>query len=138
MLARATYIGGTAARGPTSLSSKVTELLGLTPLLRHAVPTLSGGEKQQVTIMSSVVVQPAPAADGRAAGIARCRLTQWILRPIERVRDEFRSHPFLSHSIGEVSRLADDVVVMTKGAPLPARRHRGNLQSQRSALHRPL
>ena len=36
---------------------QVTELLGLTPLLGHAVPTLSGGEKQRVAIGRALLSQ---------------------------------------------------------------------------------
>ena len=40
-----------------------------------------------------------------------------ILRLIERVRDECNVRiVYVSHSIGEVSRLADDVVLMIEGA----------------------
>jgi len=42
-----------------------------------------------------------------------------ILRLIERVRDEFAVRiVYVSHSIGEVSRLADDVVLMNDGAAI--------------------
>ena len=95
---------------------QVTELLGLTPLLGHAVPTLSGGEKQRVAIGRALLSQPRLLLmDEPLASLDTARRSE-ILRLIERVRDEFRVRiVYVSHSIGEVSRLADDVVVMNEG-----------------------
>ena len=95
---------------------QVTELLGLTPLLGHAVPTLSGGEKQRVAIGRALLSQPRLLLmDEPLASLDAARRSE-ILRLIERVRDEFRVRiVYVSHSIGEVSRLADDVVVMNEG-----------------------
>ena len=95
---------------------QVTELLGLTPLLGHAVPTLSGGEKQRVAIGRALLSQPRLLLmDEPLASLDTARRSE-ILRLIERVRDEFRVRiVYVSHSIGEVSRLADDVAVMNEG-----------------------
>lgn len=106
-----------AAMAPAGIPfAQVTELLGLTPLLRHAVPTLSGGEKQRVAIGRALLSQPRLLLmDEPLASLDSARRGE-ILRLIERVRDEFRVRIiYVSHSIGEVSRLADDVVVMNEG-----------------------
>ncbi len=95
---------------------QVIELLGLAPLLRRATPSLSGGEKQRVAIGRALLAQPRLLLmDEPLASLDTARRSE-ILGLIERVRDEFRVRiVYVSHSIGEVSRLADDVVVMNDG-----------------------
>ena len=49
----------------------VVEMLGIGALLDRRPANLSGGEKQRVAIGRALLREPAPAADGRAAGRAR-------------------------------------------------------------------
>ena len=95
---------------------QVCDLLGVRPLLRRAATTLSGGEKQRVAIGRALLSQPRLLLmDEPLASLDTPRRSE-ILRLIERVRDEFGVRIiYVSHSIGEVSRLADDVVVMNAG-----------------------
>ena len=94
----------------------VVQLLGIDALLDRAAPTLSGGEKQRVAIGRALLSKPRLLLmDEPLASLDTGRRSE-ILRLIERVRDEFSVNiVYVSHSIGEVSRLADDVVLMNDG-----------------------
>ena len=95
---------------------QVVQLLGIDALLDRAAPTLSGGEKQRVAIGRALLSKPRLLLmDEPLASLDSGRRGE-ILRLIERVRDEFSVNiVYVSHSIGEVSRLADDVVLMNDG-----------------------
>jgi molybdate transport system ATP-binding protein len=94
----------------------VVQLLGIDTLLDRAPPTLSGGEKQRVAIGRALLSKPRLLLmDEPLASLDTGRRSE-ILRLIERVRDEFGVNiVYVSHSIGEVSRLADEVVLMNDG-----------------------
>ena len=95
---------------------QVASLLGIEPLLERSAPTLSGGEKQRVAIGRALLSRPRLLLmDEPLAALDTGRRSE-ILRLIERVRDECNVRiVYVSHSIGEVSRLADDVVLMNEG-----------------------
>jgi molybdate transport system ATP-binding protein len=110
-----------AARSPTSSRraipfEQVVDLLGISDLLTRDAPSLSGGEKQRVAIGRALLSHPRLLLmDEPLASLDSPRRGE-ILRLIERVRDELRVPiVYVSHSIGEVSRLADDVVVLSEG-----------------------
>jgi molybdate transport system ATP-binding protein len=110
-----------AARSAVSSARKipfehVIDLLGIANLLARAAPTLSGGEKQRVAIGRALLSNPRVLLmDEPLASLDASRRGE-ILRLIERVRDELHVPiVYVSHSIGEVSRLADDVVVLNDG-----------------------
>ncbi|MBL8310012.1 MAG: molybdenum ABC transporter ATP-binding protein [Burkholderiales bacterium] len=98
---------------------EVVSLLGLERLLEQRAPTLSGGEKQRVAIGRALLSRPRLLLmDEPLASLDSGRRSE-ILRLIERVRDEFGLRIiYVSHSIGEVSRLADDVVLMNEGTAI--------------------
>ena len=109
--------GRSAANNGRSVAfDQVVQLLGVDALLDRAAPTLSGGEKQRVAIGRALLSKPRLLLmDEPLASLDAGRRSE-ILRLIERVRDEFGVHiVYVSHSIGEVSRLADDVVLMNDG-----------------------
>lgn len=95
---------------------QVTELLGIDALLSRAAPTLSGGEKQRVAIGRALLSNPRLLLmDEPLASLDAARRAE-ILRLIERVRDELSVRiVYVSHSIGEVTRLADDVAILNEG-----------------------
>ena len=107
--------------GPSVAFDQVVQLLGIDALLGRAAPTLSGGEKQRVAIGRALLSKPRLLLmDEPLASLDTGRRSE-ILRLIERVRDEFGVHiVYVSHSIGEVSRLADDVVLMNEGKVIAA------------------
>jgi len=96
--------------------ARVVELLGLGALLRRKPMTLSGGEKQRVAIGRALLAQPRILLmDEPLAALDIPRKTE-ILDYIERLRDELNIPiVYVSHSVTEISRLADTVVVLSDG-----------------------
>ncbi len=96
--------------------ARVVELLGLSKLLRRKPNALSGGEKQRVAIGRALLAQPRILLmDEPLAALDIPRKTE-ILDYVERLRDEL-SIPivYVSHSVAEITRLADTVVVLSDG-----------------------
>jgi len=94
----------------------VIELLGLGPFLRRLPHTLSGGEKQRVAIGRALLAQPRLLLmDEPLASLDVLRRDE-VLRYIELLRDDL-SIPivYVSHSIAEITRLADTVVLLSAG-----------------------
>ena len=108
------------ARGPGAVTlDKVTELLGLAALLQRRPHDLSGGEKQRVAIGRALLADPLLLLmDEPLAALDAPRKSE-ILYYIERLRDEVGVPiVYVSHSLDEVVRLADTVVVMSEGRVL--------------------
>ena len=97
-------------------AARVVELLGLGGLLRRRPSTLSGGEKQRVAIGRALLAQPRILLmDEPLAALDIPRKTE-ILDYIERLRDELGIPiVYVSHSVAEISRLADTVVLLSEG-----------------------
>lgn len=94
----------------------VVELLGIGRLLDRRPGLLSGGEKQRVAIGRALIASPRLILmDEPLASLDEARKTE-IMPYIERLRDE-TGIPivYVSHSIGEVARLATDVVALSAG-----------------------
>ena len=96
--------------------SRVIALLGLSALLRRKPRMLSGGEKQRVAIGRALLAQPRVLLrDEPLAALDVPRKTE-ILDYIERLRDELNIPiAYVSHSVPEITRLADTVVVLADG-----------------------
>ena len=101
--------------------AKVVDLLGLGALLRRAPGTLSGGERQRVAIGRALLAQPRILLmDEPLASLDGSRKAE-ILDYVERLRDELRIPIlYVSHSVAEITRLADTVVVLANGRCLAA------------------
>ena len=95
---------------------RVVDLLGLAALLHAGRGTLSGGEKQRVAIGRALLAQPRILLmDEPLASLDAPRKTE-ILDYIERLRDELAIPiVYVSHSVEEIARLADTVVVLSEG-----------------------
>jgi molybdate transport system ATP-binding protein len=95
---------------------RVVELLGLGALLRRKPRALSGGERQRVAIGRALLAQPRILLmDEPLAALDVPRKTE-ILDYIERLRDEITIPiVYVSHSVTEITRLADTVVVLSDG-----------------------
>lgn len=115
-LTYAQRFGGRGQRPGASFES-VVDMLGVGPLLQRQPSLLSGGEKQRVAIGRALLSHPRLLLmDEPLASLDEAR-KQEILPFIERLRDEaLVPIIYVSHSLAEVRRLADFVVVMDQGA----------------------
>jgi molybdate transport system ATP-binding protein len=94
----------------------VLELLGIGHLLHRRPGALSGGEKQRVAIGRALLASPRLLLmDEPLAALDDARKAE-ILPFIERLRDEANVPIiYVSHSLAEVSRLANSIVVLRNG-----------------------
>ena len=99
----------------------VIGLLGIEPLLTRAVNQLSGGERQRVAIGRALLSRPEILImDEPLAALDGGRRAE-IIPYIERLRDRFELPIlYISHSIQEVTRLADTLVLLDAGAVVAA------------------
>ena len=97
-------------------AAQVIELLGLNGLLTRRPATLSGGEKQRVAIGRALLSEPRLLLmDEPLAALDAARKSE-IMRHIERLRDEVGVPiVYVSHSLDEVARLADHMVLLADG-----------------------
>jgi molybdate transport system ATP-binding protein len=95
------------------------ELLGIGHLLERRPGALSGGEKQRVAIGRALLANPEVLLlDEPLASLDAPRKAE-ILYYVERLRDELRiPMMYVSHSLDEVIRLADSMVLMSDGRVL--------------------
>ncbi len=95
---------------------QVVELLGIEHLLDRRPAGLSGGEQQRVAIGRALAASPRLLLmDEPLASLDEDRKAE-IMPYIERLRDVAKIPiVYVSHSIAEVARLADQVVVMADG-----------------------
>ncbi|PSJ64750.1 molybdenum ABC transporter ATP-binding protein [Kumtagia ephedrae] len=96
--------------------SAVVDLLGIGHLLARRPASLSGGEKQRVAIGRALIASPKLILmDEPLASLDDARKAE-IMPYIERLRDETKIPiVYVSHSVGEVARLATGVVVLSAG-----------------------
>ena len=94
----------------------VLDLLGISHLLERRPGALSGGEKQRVAIGRALLTAPRVLLmDEPLAALDDERKAE-ILPFIERLRDEANVPIiYVSHSLAEVSRLANTIVVLRNG-----------------------
>ncbi len=105
------------------------ELLGIGPLLARKPATLSGGERQRVAMARALLASPRLLLmDEPLASLDEARKGE-ILYYVERLRDELRLPiVYVSHSIDEVVRLADTVIMLSHGKVLDAGPVSGRLE----------
>ncbi|MGL6161950.1 molybdenum ABC transporter ATP-binding protein [Microbulbifer sp.] len=98
------------------LIEHVISLMGIEPILGRYPEQMSGGERQRVAIARALLIRPRLLLmDEPLASLDTAR-KQEILPYLERLRSEF-DIPILyvSHSIDEVARLADHLLVLDRG-----------------------
>jgi molybdate transport system ATP-binding protein len=107
---------------------RVVTLLDLARLLERRPRHLSGGEQQRVAIGRALLASPRLLLlDEPLASLDAARKSE-ILYYIERLRDEVGlPMVFVSHTVEEVVRLADHVVVLAEGRVVERRRILGRL-----------
>ena len=95
---------------------QIVELLGIGDLLDRRPASLSGGEKQRVAIGRALLQSPRLLLmDEPLASLDPARKEE-ILPYIERLRDEMKLPiVYVSHSVDEVTRLADTLVLLAEG-----------------------
>ncbi|WP_026620659.1 molybdate transport system ATP-binding protein [Ensifer sp. WSM1721] len=96
--------------------SRIVEMLGIGHLLDRRPSTLSGGERQRVAVGRALLASPRLLLmDEPLAALDEARKAE-ILPYLERLRDETRIPiVYVSHSVAEVARLAERVVVLDDG-----------------------
>lgn len=94
----------------------VTHLLGIGHLMDRRPGHLSGGERQRVALGRAILSNPrALIMDEPLAALDAARKAE-ILPLLERLRDEMTMPIlYISHSLSEVARLADTIVVIDGG-----------------------
>ncbi|MCE0495431.1 molybdenum ABC transporter ATP-binding protein [Vibrio salinus] len=97
----------------------MTELLGIGHLLDRAPHQLSGGEKQRVAIARALLTSPRLLLMDEPLSALDVKRKQEILPYLEKLRSEL-SIPiiYVTHSVQELARLADHVVVFENGSIL--------------------
>ena len=91
-------------------------LLGIAPVLRHRSAQLSGGERQRVAIARALLSSPQLLLlDEPLSSLDESSKAQ-LLPQLEQLRDQL-SIPmiYVSHSLGEVMRLADQLLLLDAG-----------------------
>jgi molybdate transport system ATP-binding protein len=93
------------------------ELLGISHLLARSVDSLSGGERQRVAIARALATRPKLLLlDEPLASLDMARRKE-VLPWLERLHRELRIPIlYVTHSMDELVRLADHVVLLDKGA----------------------
>jgi len=103
-------------RADESEFERIVSLLGLETLLARRPAKLSGGEKSRVALGRALLSSPRVLLlDEPLAALDAARKAE-IFPYLERLRDEARLPMlYVSHSLDEVARLADNVIVLKEG-----------------------
>ena len=116
-------------------SEEVIALLGIENLLQRKPNQLSGGEKQRVAIARALFSQPELLLMDEPLASLDTQRKREILPYLEKLRHELEIPIiYVTHSIDELSRLADWVVVLDKGRVVAD----GSLADVLTALDSPL
>ncbi|MBI5091895.1 MAG: molybdenum ABC transporter ATP-binding protein [Candidatus Hydrogenedentes bacterium] len=104
-----------AAERRVSLA-QVVDLLGIAHLLDRKPGTLSGGECQRVSIARALAVSPAVLLMDEPLAALDAKRKGEIIPYLERLHDELEIPViYVSHSLEEVARLADFLVLLEEG-----------------------
>lgn len=113
----------------------VIDLLGIEPLLARMPEELSGGEQQRVAIARALLIQPQLLLMDEPLSSLDRKRKQDILPYLERLKRELKLPIiYVTHSIEELARLADHVLLMDDGSVLTE----GALQETMARIDLPL
>lgn len=103
------------ATGPSL--TEVADLLGLSELLQRRATDLSGGEKQRVALGRALLSRPEMLLMDEPLAALDGPRKERILPYLERLKSGAAGLPILyvSHALDEVARLADQLVILSKG-----------------------
>jgi molybdate transport system ATP-binding protein len=109
-------VAATIAKPTRQPLDHAIELLGIGHLLTRRPSTLSGGERQRVAIARALATQPRLLLLDEPLSALDAARRQDILPWLERLRDDARVPMlYVTHSMDELARLADHVVVLNQG-----------------------
>ena len=104
-----------SVHGETTLKEAI-DLLGIGHLLNRRPEQLSGGERQRVAIARALSTSPRLLLLDEPMAALDLARRQEILPWLERLRDELQIPMlYVTHSADELARLADHLVVLSKG-----------------------
>ncbi len=114
--------GARFARGPAVAEfAQVIDLLGLDALLDRRPHDLSGGERQRVALGRALLSAPRLLLMDEPLASLDAPRKEEVMRCIERLRGALRLPIlYVSHSMDEVVRLADTLVIMAEGRVITA------------------
>jgi molybdate transport system ATP-binding protein len=105
-----------AIKAETSEVDRIIALLDLGHLLERRPRTLSGGEKNRVALGRALLSSPQILLLDEPLAALDAQRRAEILPYLEMLRDEAKLPMlYVSHSLDEVARLADDIVVLKNG-----------------------
>jgi molybdate transport system ATP-binding protein len=107
------------ADGSEQLMAQVLSLLGISHLLERRATALSGGERQRVAIARALLARPRLLLLDEPLASLDARRKEEVLPYLERIPEELEIPMlYVSHSMAEVARLADHVVLLEAGQVL--------------------
>ncbi len=128
--ARASGKGVNSSKGHSSDNSTIIELCGLSDLLDRWPATLSGGQQQRVAIARALCSRPRLLLMDEPLSALDREAKHRILPFLARLKDELELPiVYVSHSLEEVAKLADRMMVLHEG-DLLAHGHIENTLSQ--------
>ena len=110
-------------RAPSAHFDEIVDLLGIDRLLERPIRHLSGGEQQRVAIGRALLARPRlMLMDEPLESLDHARRSE-ILPYLDRMRMRFAIPTlYVSHSMEEVERLADEVATISEGRIVNMRR----------------
>ena len=106
-------------QGMLQTQTQTLTLLGINHLLDRRTTTLSGGERQRVAIARALLARPALLLMDEPLASLDSKRKEEVLPYLERVHEELDIPVlYVSHSMEEVARLADHMVLIEAGRVL--------------------
>lgn len=104
------------SKKPDDLYTQVVELMGIAPILKRYPAQLSGGERQRVAIARALLIRPQILLMDEPLASLDAARKQEIMPYLEKLRTYFNIPIlYVSHSMEEVARLADHVILLEQG-----------------------